>query len=377
AGAGRPPPEIGALTPARALRAALAWAAQDAAGLVAVAGDVAESRTTREPATEALPEFPLLALLIGPREQLGLMVLDPQSVAALIEFQTTGRVVPRPAPVRAPTRTDAVMCADFIDSVLEHLEVQVSEAELPVAPALTGYRYSMALPEPRAMEMTLEDLPYRQMSVSVDFGHGAKTGQITLLLPYAPPDAKGGTNDATAFREALEAQVLDTEAQLNATLAHHEMTLSEITNLSPGVVIPLPHEALSAIRIEDLSGQTVAFARLGQAEGHRALRIQAEMTDSGAHDAPGMGRSMASGRAKEPAPAPSVPAQIAGLDDGMTLPVDAGNDQVSDGDLPALAALGDFGTQPGAEAADGLGGLPDIDGLADLASLSDPLAEAG
>lgn len=383
AGAGRPPPEIGALTPARALRAALARAAQEAVGLVAVAGDVTEARTTREPATQTLPETPLLALLEGPREQLGLMVLDPQTVAALIEFQTTGRVVPRPAQVRAPTRTDAVMCADFVDAVLENLETQVTEAELPMAPALTGYRYSMALPEPRAVEMTLEDLPYRQLSVSVDFGHGAKTGHVTLLLPFAAPSANGGATDGAAFREALQAQVLDAEASLTATLARHEMTLAEITKLAPGMVIALPHEALAAIRIEDLSGQTVAFGRLGQAEGHRAVRVQAENampgagtaaikeTSTGAGTDPGTGLGMGAGSA------PAAP--MAGLNGGPApdLPGALGHDTSGGDDLPDLAALGEFAPQPSTETEEGLGELPDIDGLADLARLSDPLAAAG
>ncbi|GGD44116.1 hypothetical protein GCM10011358_29860 [Sinisalibacter lacisalsi] len=282
AGAGRPPPEIGQVTPEKALRAAVAQAAQDVAALVAVAGRVVEARVTLERAGEALPEQPLLALVEGPGGGFGLVVLDAQAVAALIEMQTTGRVVPRPAEPRAPTRTDAVMCADFIDRVLESLEQRVGEAGLDLAPALTGYRYAMALAEPRAVAMTLDDIAYRSFSVSVDFGHGAKTGQLQILLPQDPPGRGArALGDAEGFTEALQDRVMAAKAHLVARLARRRITLAELGALQVGSEITLPRAALSEVALEDLEGRVVARGRLGQALGHRALRLAAP-ADAGA-----------------------------------------------------------------------------------------------
>ncbi|SMH31850.1 flagellar motor switch protein FliM [Maritimibacter sp. HL-12] len=274
AGAGRPPPEIGQITPAKALRTAVAQAAEDVAALVATSGAVDEARVTLEAIGEDLPEHPLLALVEGPGGGFGLVVLDAQAVAALIEMQTTGRVVPRPAEARAPTRTDAILCADFIDRMLEVFEQRVGEAGLGLAPAITGYRYAMALAEARAVVLTLEDTRYRRLTFPVDFGRGAKTGLIQIILPHDAPES--GTRraaDAGVFTEALQAQVMAAKAVLSATLTRRRMTLAELASLTVGSEITLPADALADVGLEDLAGRQVARGRLGQVAGHRALRL--------------------------------------------------------------------------------------------------------
>lgn len=277
AGAGRPPPEIGQLTPAKILRAAVAQAAQDVVGMVAVAGNVEEARTTRDAFSETVEETALIALLEGPENRYGVLVLDPQALAALIEAQTTGRVVPRPADPRPPTRTDAIMCADFIDRLLEITEAELGAARLDVAPALSGYRFAMALTDTRAIGMTLDDVHFRHFKIPVDFSQGAKTGAIDLLLPLeAARSGARSAGDGEDFSEALRAQVMEAEAALEATLLRREMTLAEIAELAVGDVLTLPRDALSRVAIEDLAGRRVAYARLGQMNGHRALRLTSE-----------------------------------------------------------------------------------------------------
>jgi flagellar motor switch protein FliM len=296
AGVMRPPPEVGRLTPGGALRAAVAQAAEEVAALRAVAGAAEESRVTLEPFIAGLPEAALLALVEGPEGRFGLVVLDAQVVGALIEIQTTGRVVPRPAEPRAPTRTDAIMCADFIDRMLELVEARLGEAGLAVAPALAGFRYAMALAEPRTVAMTLEDRPYRLYRLAVDFDGGAKSGAIALLLPQEPAErgARGGP-DAAGFAAALERQVLNARAELAATLIRREMRLSEVLALAPGGLIPLPRAALSRVAVEDLAGRVVAHGRLGQLGGNRAVRLVPEpLVDEGEPEG-GVVRGAASG----------------------------------------------------------------------------------
>ena len=276
AGAGRPPPEIGQPNLARILRLALAQAAQDVAGLTLVAGQVEEGRTTLAATAGGLSETALLALLEGPDSRYGLAVLDADFVAALVEMQTTGRVVPRPADARAPTRTDAVMCADMIDRLLEIVETRTEAAALPEAGALAGYRFALALADPRAVAMTLADLPYRLLSVPADLGGGAKSGRIDIILPaeMRPKGRAAGTG--SGFARALAAQVMESGVELNATLFRLEMTLAEVSALTPGQIIPVPARALGAIGIEDLDGTRIGRGRLGQSNGHRAVRIVLE-----------------------------------------------------------------------------------------------------
>lgn len=330
AGAGRPPPEIGQITPARALRQAVAQAAQDVAALVAVAGAVEEARVTLGAVEAALPDTPLLGLVEGADSRFGLVVLDGQAVAALIEMQTTGRVVPRPAAPRAPTRTDAIMCADFIDRMLELVEARLDEANLPEAPVFAGYRYAMMLPDPRAVFMTLEDVPYRNLSLTVDFGHGAKSGEIALILPFDPPGQRQGSGlDGVAFSTVLREQVFAAEAQLSVTLARRKMTVAEVAGLGIGSVIALPPDALGKVAIEDIDGRLVARGRLGQAEGHRAVRVCESLAATAARDGPG-------------AVACSAKLQLENAS-GLSAISDPGALSDPGDDLAALASLGDAG----------------------------------
>lgn len=276
AGAGRAPPEIGQPSLARILQLALAQAAETTAGLPLVAGPVEERRTTLAAVCDGLSGTALLALLEGPDSRFGLAVLDADTVAALIEMQTTGRVVPRPADTRAPTRTDAMMCADTIDRLFELVEARVVAAALPQAPTLAGYRYALALADARAAAITLADLPYRLLSVPLDLGGGAKSGRIELILPaelQAP--GRAGAGD-TGFADALAAHVLTSGVALAATLCRVEMTLAEVSMLAPGQLIPVPARALGEIAIEDLGGACVGRGRLGQSNGRRAVRIVLE-----------------------------------------------------------------------------------------------------
>jgi flagellar motor switch protein FliM len=329
AGAGRPPPEIGQITAAKALRGAVVQAAEEVAGLVAITGAVTEARTTLAPLEEALPEHPLLGLVEGAGGRFGLVILDAQVVAALIEMQTTGRVAPRPVEARAPTRTDAILCADFIDRTLELFEARVAEADLPLAPALTGFRYALALAEARAIALTLEDVAYRQFSVPLDLGRGAKTGEMRLVLPFDPPGAGAHTGvDGAGFSEALRVRVLEAEVQLSATLARCEMALADVTRIAVGAVIPLPGEGLAGVVIEDLHGRVVARGRLGRADGHRAVRIARPGVEAM--------QTAAAGPAGEVAMASGDPSQLA-----TALAEDAGDSPASLSDLPGLTPLPD------------------------------------
>lgn len=273
AGAGRAPPETGQPSLDRVLRLALAQAAEGVAGLALIAGPVEDARTTLATLAETLSETTLMALLEGPDSRFGLAVLDGDLVAALIEVQTTGRVVPRRAEPRVPTRTDAVMCADMIDRVFEIVEDKAAAAGLHDAPQLSGYRFALALGEPRTVGLTLADLPYRRFSVPVDLGGGAKSGRIDLVLPADKPQAAHAGGGDAGFAAAMAAQVMSSGVALSATVCRIEMTLAELTALAPGQIITIPARALSEIAIEDLGGAMVGRGRLGQSNGHRAVRL--------------------------------------------------------------------------------------------------------
>jgi flagellar motor switch protein FliM len=368
AGAGRPPPEIGAPTAARILRTALMQAGEDVAALSIVAGKPDESRTTLDRVVEGIADTMLMALIEGPEGRYGLVLVDPETLAALIEMQTTGRVVARPAVARPPTRTDAIMCADFIDRVLELLEARSQEADIDIAPALGGFRYALALSESRAIPMTLDDVPYRRFHIPLDLGRGAKQGTLDLILPFdAAPSthAAATTADPAVFTEALAEAVSRTEAHLRGTLYRQDMALSEVAALAVGSIIPIPREALGQVAIEDIEGHIVMHGRLGMSDGHRAIRI-------GPVDGGDVADDLAPG-AVTPA---SLPAAAPTLDLAPGLDPSPEVSELPDmGDLPDLGDLGggnasgdpgDLGALP--ELPD-IGDFPDLPDLPDLAGL--------
>ncbi len=279
AGDGRPPPEFGRMSAGRALRLALAQASQELAALDAVPGAAQDERTSVARLEERVGENALFMLLQGPNDGLGLAVVDPAMLAALVEIQTTGRVSPRPVEPRHPTLTDAVLCAPVVNRTIELMAQQmeaVGEAE-----RFAGYRYVIALESPRAIAMTLPDIPYRLLNVPTEFGGGAKSGRLLLVLPFEPPrpvQSIGGavSGRASGFTDQLRAQVMETHAQLSATLFRIEMPLAQATALKPGAVLHIPRSALERVVLEDLEGRRVATGRLGQINGNRALRLNKE-----------------------------------------------------------------------------------------------------
>ncbi len=360
AGAGRPPPEIAPFDLPRALKIAFAQSADEELGLAAAAGQVEQGRTTIGKLLQDLPEHALLTLLDGPEEQVGLMVTDAQSLAALIEVQTTGRVVPSPAPGRPTTRTDALLVEGFIDRLLRLFREIALDAELEEAAGLDGFRAGQKLADGRAVEMTLPDIPYRQFTIQADYGEGAKQGQILLLLPCALAGADKRVSGAE-WQEKFTQIVQCAPVEIEAILARKQMRLRDISDFRPGTLIPLPLEVISQVTLEDLNGATVSMGRLGQADGFRAVRLSgscADMAESpqaapAAFDAPAIGApgaTMPEALVELPAPPPQPGPEVGDM------AIAADPDQMA-GDLPDLAALGESPTD-----------LPDLGSLGEAAS---------
>lgn len=263
----------------RGWRLALARAARDVMKLPL---DVPGLRLVRASLAELL-EFPeslsLLAVLEGPGEGTGLLVLSPPVLQAMIEMQTMGRVQSATAQPRKPTRTDAAMVAGLIDAALTGLEqVLAQEADLVWA---GGFRYASFLDDPRPLGLLLEDCAYRVLRAEVALAGGARRGEVLLALPAegrgslpavaAPPPLP--EEAGPAFARALAEQVEASGAVLQAVLARVTLPLSAVMGLAPGEVLALPMAGLDRISLEGSDGRRVAEGKLGQNRGMRALRL--------------------------------------------------------------------------------------------------------
>ncbi|TXI04523.1 MAG: flagellar motor switch protein FliM [Pseudorhodobacter sp.] len=268
----------------RGWRVALARAARDQLKLALEVRSLSLGRAGLAEVLELPPERALIAVLEGPREGVGVLVLSPEVLQAMVEVLTIGKVSPGgPAP-RRPTRTDAAMVAPTIDAALIDMEQALAqEADVVWA---GGWRYASFLDDPRPLGLMLEDFGYRVLKAEVDLNHGVRQGGIYLILPAegrgqlpsrAAPSrpASDEAHAHRAFTAALAEEVEAAECTLDAVLMRLSMPLSRVVGLAVGDVLPLGSAALDRVSLEGLDGRKLTEGKLGQNRGMRALRLGA------------------------------------------------------------------------------------------------------
>lgn len=245
---------------------------------------------------ELLPERALLAVLQSDADSVGVLALCPATVASLLEMQTLGRVTARSVAHRRPTRTDATLCADFINRSLGELSAALHDHADTTS--FAGYRYASHMDDPRPLLLLLDDRSYQVLQLTLRYGEGGqRDGQIIIAIPVLPSGARAGMSatgtlsalppglpgpaparqagtgtgaGAAGLRESLRAAPV----QLQAMLARRRIKLGDLRRLKPGDCIPLPHQAISNVRLESRAGQLLALGSLGEAEGFHALRLR-------------------------------------------------------------------------------------------------------
>lgn len=264
----------------RGWRLGLARAARDRLSLSVEVTALTMQRQSLAELLELPPHHALIAVLQGPAEGMGLLILSPPVLAAMIEAQTLGKVSTSPLASRKPTRTDAAMVAPTLDAALEGLEqALVQEADLHWA---GGFRYASFLDDPRPLGLLLEDIDYRVLTADLSLGLGARQGAVILALPAegkgAMPAAAVSGPDAAAqsglvFAQALAEQVEETACVLDAVVSRVSLPLNRVLGLKVGEVIPLLRAAIDRIQVEGMDGRRLAEGRLGQNRGMRAIRL--------------------------------------------------------------------------------------------------------
>ncbi|MEX5726812.1 flagellar motor switch protein FliM [Rhodovulum iodosum] len=251
---------------APALAPALIRAAQDEFGL---ALRVTATETIDLPIAdlaEAIPCEGLILRLAGADGVTGAAAFDGALAAALLEQRLTGQLGATPPAPRRFTRTDAALLHDFAARALAAL------ASPALAPA---GRIEAA----RLVPLALTARCYRMDVFDLSLGGGAREGRFRLALPLAeaaPAAARGTARPAAAaWAAALRASVGAAHAPCNAVMARESIPLGRLRALKPGDLLPLAADALNGVRLEGAGGAVLATGRLGQSQGHRAVRIAA------------------------------------------------------------------------------------------------------
>lgn len=263
----------------RGWRIGLARAARDLMKLSLDVRSLAVERRTLAEMAELVPDRALIAILDGPAEGLGAIILSQPILSGFIEAQTIGRIRPQDHVPRKPTRTDAAMVVAVIDAALTGLEQALAEeADLVWA---GGFRYASFLDDPRPLTLLLEDAPLRLLRAEVSLAGGVRNGEILLALPA---DGRGQRPAAAAveappsdhgplFLQALTERINGAPSRVEAVLARLTMPLANVMALTEGMILPLQNAALDRISLEGLDGRHVADGKLGQNRGMRAVRL--------------------------------------------------------------------------------------------------------
>ncbi|MDO5612826.1 MAG: FliM/FliN family flagellar motor C-terminal domain-containing protein [Paracoccus sp. (in: a-proteobacteria)] len=277
-------------TPARGAAVALGRAAEELYNLPARAVSVVTGAQTLAELPELLPEPALLAVVAGPGDVVGVVAMDPACYTALIEVQALGRLTTRPVETRRPTRSDAMICADFVNRLLAELQTEIGA--LDGYEGYRGFAYASHLDDPRPLMLMLEDTGYRTLGMSVTFGAGdaRREGRVFVALPQQRPagalpapqpslragitaQAKVAAVEPASDGPDLGAAMQDAPVELLGILCRRKVSLGELRALHPGKLLPLPRVSLLDARLETRQGQVLAHGKLGESEGCHAIRL--------------------------------------------------------------------------------------------------------
>lgn len=281
AGKARAGPSV--MTSGKALSAALARTAQDMIGLPLSVKSIVQKDLSLTEMLDLLEDRALLAALEADDDAMGLIALGPTTLSALVEMQTLGRLGASETSPRRPTRTDAAMSADFIEKSLSSFSALLSGQP----DGGQRFHYASFIEDARPLALMLEDVVYRVFEATVLLGAGpSREGRLLLALPatvtaaasvmpaagqpMAAPLQEEGTE---AWAKDLRATIMDAAVSIEAVLCRLSLPLASVLSLSAGAVLPLSDNCLARVSLVGSGGLPVSAGRLGQAGGHRAIRV--------------------------------------------------------------------------------------------------------
>ncbi|NAZ37875.1 FliM/FliN family flagellar motor switch protein [Rubellimicrobium sp. CFH 75288] len=244
----------------RSLRLAVVRAAEQGAGLRLTVLGLRQEEAPLDDLLADLGDDLLIVLLRQGSDPAGLAALDAGLRDALIEAQLAGTPSPLSPDPRPSTGTDAALAAPFLAALLAGFEAVSDRAASGPAP-----RPAERLGSARDAALVLTDGAYRAVRMTLDLGPKGREGGLTLLRPAPERRPVAASPGPPALLEA--------EARLDVILARIPVELSALEGWEAGMVVPLPGADAASVRLVAPDGTDCATARLGQAGGRRAVRL--------------------------------------------------------------------------------------------------------
>lgn len=264
----------GAMTALRALRLSVARAGDDLHDLPLGVVGGRQSRLLPDDLEGILSDDDLLIVLDCPGGMTGAVSLQLSMVASVIQQQTMGQVAERAPDPRAFTETDAAMCAPLIEGMLSRARDLV-EGE-GGGNCFQGLRFGARGEDVRSLLLALRARRYRVFWLTLDIALGRHQSELVLVLPDTDEDhADPSDTERDAAQRAGQSPMLDVPTEVRAVLARFRLPVSTLNGLRLGDTLPVPRDRLDETTLISVTGRVVARGRLGQMNGHRALRLMA------------------------------------------------------------------------------------------------------
>ena len=253
----------------KAVQRALSVTARDLWGLVLDVPQIDAKVVLHDACRQVLGDEKLYLTLIAPDKPQGYVVIDADLLACLVESQTIGRVTGAAPEKRDFTNTDAMLSGPFVEEVMQRATMYMDDA--PDADIFGGYVVGARIDDARSVYLTMGEQAYQIVSAKVELSLGLRKGDITLLLPTAPPATKSNDDKPQHMTEEM---LLDLNVALDAVLYRLKMPLHQLENLRKGDVLPLPKDAIRKVELTAQTYSVFGAGTLGKVEGARAFRIQ-------------------------------------------------------------------------------------------------------
>ncbi|MGG7567576.1 FliM/FliN family flagellar motor switch protein [Rhodovulum sp. DZ06] len=242
--------------------------------------------------SRVLEDIPVPAMIgvikVKGSKNMALINVGTDLIFHIVDLRMGGDPAQAPMPtMRSITAIDCALCADFINAVLQAFEGSLALNLGPIprgAMRLDHFEQHVTM-----VRIAPEHSDVLVLRLSLDVGEAARSGEFDLVLPLSVLDAyQAGVDPAAqAAAEAKEEQgdlwtarmskaARQAPAQLRAVLHRADMSVSELSALQPGDVIPLPEGSRGRVEIvfEKSEDQTAfAVGRLGAFEGRKAVKL--------------------------------------------------------------------------------------------------------
>ncbi len=256
--------------------------------------DVMVTRTERAPLegpadlSAFLKPMALVAGLVSPEGDQGVVALDAKAIAAITGVRTTGHLPRDPDAIedRPATAIQAALARPLVTFFLMgwHAALTLTSersGDHKTADLVADYRFGNAATSSRSLLLAMPPGEMITISMTLEFG-GAITGRILLAFPVtrieepsAPKsDPKRNAREVAVWQDHFKGAVMESRAQIEAILHRTHLPWDVINDWKVGSLLPLPLQCLDQVTLQPRGMGRPLVGRLGQMHGARAIRLK-------------------------------------------------------------------------------------------------------